>query len=60
MPAPVPAQLALALLLDHFGDVDRARRLYQSFKFRVVANWPAEREWKITGSEIDEICAELG
>jgi hypothetical protein len=31
-----PAQLALAILLDYYGDVDE-RRLYQSFKFRVIA-----------------------
>ena len=32
-----PAQLALALLADALGDDDRAIRLHQGFKFRVVA-----------------------
>jgi uncharacterized protein DUF6166 len=32
-----PAQLALALLADSLGDNDRAIRLHQDFKFKVVA-----------------------
>jgi hypothetical protein len=50
-----PAQLALAILHDYYG-ARRALRLYQSFKWATVARWPAERNWKITGAEIDELC----
>ena len=35
-----PAQLAVALLADALGDDDRAIRLHQCFKFKVVACWP--------------------
>ena len=35
-----PAQLALALLLEALDDDDRAQRLYQDFKWGVVAFWP--------------------
>lgn len=31
-----PAQLALAILADHLGDADRAVRIYQAFKRRVI------------------------
>lgn len=54
-----PAQLALAILLDYFGDRVKAQRLYQSFKFRTVASWPQDKGWKITGAEIEEICAQI-
>lgn len=54
-----PAQLSLALLLDYFGDTGTAQRLYQDFKFRVVASWPQDGGWKITGAEIESICADI-
>lgn len=54
-----PAQLSLALLLDALGDKDRAVRLHQRFKFRVVAAWPKDEGWSITDTEIKEICKEL-
>jgi hypothetical protein len=41
------------------GDPEKAERLHQHFKFRVVAGWPQGGGWKITGAEIDEVCAEL-
>lgn len=43
-----PAQLALALLADALGDDDRALRLHQLFKFKVVANWDMEKSWTTT------------
>lgn len=48
-----PAQLALAILLDHFGDEARAQKYYQRFKFRAVANF--FNDWKLTSGEIDQI-----
>lgn len=53
-----PAQLALAVLAHHFGDDDSALKLYQSFKWKVIADLPREG-WTLTGEEIDEACASL-
>lgn len=48
-----PAQLALAILMRHFdGDRSRALRLYQDFKWRVIAGLPHE-QWTLTRSQID-------
>ena len=47
-----PAQLALAILLDMWGDPDLAMTHYQQFKVDKVGTW--EGEWKITGAQIDE------
>ena len=47
-----PAQLALAILLDMWGDPHMALSHYQRFKEDKVAKW--EGEWKITGAQIDE------
>jgi hypothetical protein len=47
-----PAQLALALLADALGDNDRAIRLHQDFKFKVVACWPEGERWWITTDQI--------
>jgi hypothetical protein len=47
-----PAQLALALLADALADDDRAVRLHQDFKFRVVACWPEGERWWITADQI--------
>lgn len=40
-----PAQLALAILADALGDDQRALRLYQHFKWEVVANLARDRAW---------------
>ncbi len=48
-----PAQLALALLLDHLGNRRRAVELHQRFKFAVVARLPRDG-WELTSTEIDE------
>jgi len=49
-----PAQLALALLADHFGPQGEARALalYQEFKGRVVAGL-SYHGWTLTTREID-------
>jgi Family of unknown function (DUF6166) len=47
-----PAQLALALLADALADDDRAIRLHQAFKFKVVAAWPEGERWWITTDQI--------
>jgi hypothetical protein len=54
-----PSQLALAILLDYLGDRERALRLYQRFKLLTTARWDGDANWKLTGSQIDDIVAEL-
>ena len=54
-----PAQLALAILADHFADDERARRHYEDFTRRVIRGLPRE-SWILTGAEIDAGCAEGG
>ena len=44
--------MALALLADALGDDDRAVRLHQAFKFKVVACWPEGERWWITADQI--------
>lgn len=46
-----PAQLALALLADVLADDERALRLHQHFKFKVVGGLPHEG-WSLTEPEI--------
>jgi hypothetical protein len=52
-----PAQLALALLADHFRDLldgdERALGLYQAFKWRVVGRLPRD-EWTLTSADIEQ------
>ena len=50
-----PAQLAVALLADALGDDDRAIRLHQCFKFKVVACWPEGERWWITTDQITAV-----
>jgi len=54
-----PAQLALAICADALGDPFRAAKVYQDFKFRVVARWPQDGCWKITSGEVLAIVMEL-
>ena len=47
-----PAQLAFAILLDHFGTPGEALLWYQDFKFLAIANLQANR-WELTTEEIE-------
>jgi Family of unknown function (DUF6166) len=49
-----PAQLALAILADYFGDDDEARRYYEHFLRSVIGRLPSE-SWRLTGAEIDGV-----
>lgn len=49
-----PAQLALAILADHLGDDDKARRHFEHFLRRVIRWLPNDR-WILTGPEIDAV-----
>ena len=46
-----PRQLALAILVDHLGDNDRAIRLSEPFMKQIVAN--LDNDWQLTGGEVD-------
>lgn len=46
-----PQQLALAILVEHLGDKERALRLSGPFMKSVVAN--LDNDWKLSGDEID-------
>ncbi len=48
---PEPRQLALALLIDHFGDAAAAKTLVEPFMQAVVANFG--NEWEMTSADID-------
>ena len=49
-----PAQLALAILVDHLADADVARRHYEQFVRRVICKLPSSG-WTLTASEIDAV-----
>jgi hypothetical protein len=48
-----PAQLALAVLVDHLANDDEALNLYQEFKRVVVAGLPY-RGWRLTTQQIQK------
>lgn len=52
-----PAQLALAILVNHFGDADRALRDHAVFSERVVANF--NNEWEMTSHDIDRALSNI-
>ena len=47
-----PAQLALAILADHFGDDEQAFNFHHRYKWAVIAELP-KRSWTLTSQEID-------
>lgn len=52
-----PAQLALAILVDHFGDPGRAIAEHDAFMRHVVANF--NNEWEMTSDDIDLALANI-
>ena len=48
---PEPRQLALALLVDHLGEAEAAKRAVEPFMRAVVANF--DNEWEMTSADID-------
>lgn len=48
-----PAQLALALLLDHTHNKDLAVRLHQLFKRDVIARLPQRSDWELSAEQIE-------
>lgn len=53
-----PAQLALAILANHFEDDTEALNLYQRFKWSVIAELPRKR-WTLTSEQIQQALQSL-
>jgi len=62
-----PAQLALAILFDHLKDEPgrtkyyaetKALRLYQEFKFRVIAKLPMDY-WRLTTLDVEDAIKQI-
>ena len=54
---PSPQQLALAVLVEHLKDSERAIRLSDPFMRKVVAN--LDNDWTLTGADIDAALNEI-
>ncbi len=54
------SHLKTLFLMDYLGDEERAKALYQDFKFKVVAAFPANSEWTLTGRQIENAIARFG
>jgi hypothetical protein len=54
---PEPRQLALALLIDHLGDKERAKPLVEPVMRAVVANFG--NEWEMSSADLDEALSAL-
>jgi hypothetical protein len=54
-----PAQLALAICCDALGDVAQAERVYQQFKFKVIAGLPSMKDWELTETSVRNTIREL-
>ncbi len=53
-----PAQLALALLADHFGDDQKALQHHDAFMRGVVAE--LDNAWRLTTGDINDALGRLG
>lgn len=47
-----PRQLALAILVDHFADGEKARNEVESFMTSVVAN--LDNDWTLSSKDVEE------
>lgn len=52
-----PAQLSLAILMDHFNDSGQALAHCDAFMREIVAN--LDNDWELTAADIDEAIADL-
>lgn len=52
---PEPRQLALAILVDHLGDKEKAKAAVEAFMQAVVANFG--NEWEMNSADIEEALA---
>jgi len=53
-----PAQLALAILADHLANDEKAVRLHQDFKFKVIASL-SRQGWTLTSDQIGQALVSL-
>jgi hypothetical protein len=58
-PGSGPAQLALAILADALENDIKAVRLHQSFKFRVIANLPRNKNWQLHRDQVLTFVAKI-
>jgi hypothetical protein len=54
-----PAQLALAILADALNDGERAVRLHQDYKWRVIGRLAQNEPWIIQHAEVLRVVQEL-
>jgi hypothetical protein len=52
-----PAQLALAILADHYQDDEKAHAHHEQFMREIVANF--DNEWVMTSEDIDRALANI-
>ena len=55
-----PAQLALAILVDHLKDDKAALAHYQNFKEAVISRLPNGREWTLDSAQIEAALQKIG
>ena len=55
-----PAQCSFAILMDYLGDEQRARALYQDFKFTTIAKLRPNQPWTLTGEQIEQAIRRIG
>lgn len=53
-----PRQLALAILVNHFGDEEKALALCEPFMKSVITQ--LDNEWQLTSEEIDKALSDIG
>lgn len=53
-----PAQLALAILVDHLSNIDIAQNLYQAFKFKVISALKSD-SWTLSSNDIDKVLKKI-
>ena len=54
---PPSRQLAFALLMDHLGDGERARKLVEPFTVHIAAN--LDNEWELDSADLEAIVRKL-
>lgn len=45
--------------MDYFGDEERARALYQQFKFAVIAGFASNSDWILNGRQVEYAIARI-
>lgn len=55
---PEPAQLAFAILCEHYGDPEKAAKDYSTFMEAIVSNF--NNEWEMSSDDIDVALKNIG